>query len=73
MSVLDRAKHSAEVLRKQRARLFKAFDIYKTNVKYGIEQESEEQHTEIIVWYQKCLDLDYEAINNPPEKVVRYL
>ena len=73
MSVLDRAKHSAEVLRKQRERLLKAFDIYKTNVKYGIEQESEEQHTEIVVWYQKCLDLDYEAINNPPVEVVRYL
>ena len=73
MSVLDRAKHSAEVLRKQRAILLKAFDIYKTNVKYGIEQESEEQHTEIIVWYQKCLDLDYEAINNQPVEVVRYL
>lgn len=73
MSVLDRAKHSAEVLRKQRSRLLKAFDIYKTNVKYGIEQESEEQHTEMVVWYQKCLDLDYEAINNPPVEVVRYL
>ena len=73
MSVLDRAKHSAEVLRKQRSRLFKAFDIYKTNVKYGIEQESEEQHTEMVAWYQKCLDLDYEAINNPPVEVVRYL
>ena len=73
MSVLDRAKHSAEVLRKQRSRLLKAFDIYKTNVKYGIEQESEEQHTEMVAWYQKCLDLDYEAINNPPVEVVRYL
>ena len=73
MSVLDRAKHSAEVLRKQRTRLLKAFDIYKTNVKYGIEQESEEQHTEMVAWYQKCLDLDYESINNPPEKVVKYL
>lgn len=73
MSVIDRAKHSQEVLRKQRVLIFKAFDIYKTNVEYGIIEETQEQHDDIISWYQKCLDLDYNAINNVPECIKRYL
>ena len=73
MSVIERAKHSVEVLRKQRAIIFKAFDIYKSNVEYGVIEESEETHNEIVSWYQLCLDLDYDAINNVPHEVSRYL
>lgn len=73
MSVIERAKHSVEVLRKQRAIIFKAFDIYKSNVEYGVVLESEETHSEILSWYLKCLDLDYDAINNVPSEVSRYL
>lgn len=73
MSVLERAKHTAEVLRKQRAKLFKAFDIYKQNVAYGLIQEDEETHNRLASWYLACLELDYDAINNYPIELERYL
>ena len=58
-------------LRSHRDSLFAAFDIYKTNVFYGIENDSDRQL--IIEWYQRVLDLDEDAINNPPQKIARYL
>lgn len=73
MNVLERANHSPEILRKKREKVFKAFDIYKQNVNYGILTESNEQHEAITLWYRKCLDLDYEAINNIPVEIEVYL
>ena len=73
MSVIERAKHTQEVLRKQRARLFKAFDIYKQNVNYGLLIESTITHNKLVNWYLLCLDLNYEAINNCPEELQKYL
>ena len=73
MKPSERAKHTPEVLRKQRARLFKAFDIFKENVNFGIIPLSDERKYEIIAWYSKCLELDYQAINNPPSEIIRYL
>ena len=73
MSVIDRANHSQEVLRKKRAKLFKAFDIYKENVNYGIIVETQETHDKLVVWYNACLELDYNAINEYPEEIERYL
>ena len=73
MKPSERAKHTQEVLRKQRARLFKAFDIYKENINYGLINETQETHDELVIWYQKCLDLDYNAINNVPNVLERYL
>ena len=73
MSVLERAYQAPEFLRKQRQRLFKAFDIYKENVNFGIESVSEERKAEIIEWYEQCLDLDFNAINNYPEELNKYL
>lgn len=60
-----------QYLRSHRDSLFAAFDIYKTNVFYGIENDSDRQL--IIEWYQRVLDLDEDAINNPPQKIARYL
>lgn len=71
--VVDRAKNSAQVLRQERARVFKAFDIYKQNVAYGVEQETQEKHNEIISWYNACLNLDRHAIENVPSEVAKYL
>ena len=71
--LLENAKRNIEVLRTQRARLFKAFDIYKSNVEYGVISETQEEHYQIVEWYQKCLDLDYNAINNYPSVLERYL
>lgn len=73
MKPSERAKHTPEVLRKQRAKLFKAFDIYKENVNYGLINETQETHDKLVVWYNSCLELDYNAINEYPEELNRYL
>ena len=73
MNIEERAKHSKEVLRAKRSRLFRAFDVYKQNVSYGLVEETTEKHEEIKSWYNKCRELDYEAINNPPQEIAKYL
>lgn len=60
-----------EELRQLRTPLLQAFDIYKSNVNYGIEADV--NRVEIITWYNSILDLDEEAINNPPEEIRRYM
>ena len=69
----DRARISPEILRMERERLFRAFDIYKANVRYGVVGESEEEHTRITEWYRKALDLDANAIRDYPIVHNRYL
>lgn len=69
----DRARISPEILRMERERLFKAFDIYKANVRYGVIGESDEEHTRITEWYRKALDLDANAIRDYPIVLNRYL
>ena len=69
----DRARISPEILRMERERLFKAFDIYKANVRYGVVGESDEEHTLITEWYRKALDLDANAIRDYPVALNRYL
>lgn len=59
-------------LRSERAKAFKAFDIYKTNVQYGIVSETEEAHARIVMWYDACLDLEAEAIRNMPKEIARF-
>lgn len=64
-------------LRSKREPYLKAYDTYKINVLYGIENIStlsgENAKSEIDEWYIKILDLDETAINNPPEKIKYYL
>ena len=62
-----------DIKRKLRSPLLKAFDVYKTNVQYGIIEETQEEHEAIIAWYHDLLDLDQTAIDNPPAKVRSYL
>ena len=69
----DRAKISPEILRMERERLFRAFDIYKANVRYGVIGESEEEHTLITEWYRKALDMDAGSIRDYPVVLNRYL
>ena len=68
-----RAEHNVEILRQKRTKLFKAFDIYKSNVEYGVINEDSEAHSRIVKWYADCLDLNFEAINTCPEEIKRYL
>lgn len=71
--LLEHAQHNLDVLRTKRARLFKAFDIYKENVNYGLIQETQETHDKLANWYRKCLDLDFNAISNCPTELEKYL
>ena len=72
MSVKERALKLPEILRNKRKLLFKAFDIYKENVAYGLDVETEQEHEDIKNWYLACLELDENAIENPPAKIIRY-
>ena len=65
------ADYDLNDLRAERVNILKAFDIYKTNVIYGIEEETHKE--EIMAWYQQILDLEEEAFNNMPEQIQRYL
>ena len=58
-------------LRELRVNILKAFDIYKTNVIYGIEEDTNKE--EILAWYQQILDLEQEAFNNIPEQIQKYM
>lgn len=71
--LIENAKHNLDYLRNQRAKLFKAFDIYKSNVEYHLIVETQETHDRIATWYNACLELDYNAIENYPCELERYL
>ena len=71
--LLNRAKNNVVVLRRKREVLFKAFDIYKSNIEYGLITETDEAHQRIASWYLLALDLDYNAITNYPPELDRYL
>lgn len=58
-------------LRAERINMLRAFDIYKTNVIYGIEEETHKE--EILAWYKDILDLKEKAFNNIPEQIKKYI
>lgn len=60
-------------IRQLREPLLIAFDIYKTNIVYGIATETEEQHQKILTWYNKLLDKEEEALQNIPEEIKYFL
>lgn len=62
-----------EQKRQLREPILSAFDIYKTNVHYGIILESQEEHSQIIDWYNALCDLDLSALQNIPENVKKYI
>ena len=72
-------KHRDDV-RRQRARYLRAFDIYKSNVLYGVDTETEEEKAAVLAWYQTLLDLpslataeDVPEFPETPEGVEKYL
>lgn len=73
-----------DYLRALRKPLLQAFDIYKSNVYYGVITETEEEHAEVLAWYAALLDIGNTnakartmtaegAIQNVPAGVRRYL
>lgn len=67
------ANESKEILRLKRRKILSAYDIYKTNVLYGTLSETEQEHAEIVAWYQRLLDLEVSAFDEVPEKIRYYL
>ena len=63
----------SEALRTLRAPLLDAFDVYKSNVYYGIITETGEQHDEVIAWYHDLCDLKESALRNVPMGVAKYV
>ena len=72
-NTIDKIIEHKNELRSMRTPLLKAFDVYKSNVAYGVEFENEEQREEIINWYNSLLQLDESAFENVPERVRYYL
>ena len=73
MDLITGSKAEKEVLRRKRKPLLEAFDIYKSNVEYGVLEETEAEHLNILAWYRLALDLDKDAIGNPPAEIEKYL
>jgi hypothetical protein len=53
--------------------LLEAFDIYKSNVVYGVDTETEFEKAELMAWYQDLLDKKENALRNVPIKIQRSL
>ena len=64
-------------LRREREKLFPAFNIYCTmknaNCLPTTYATNDIEHQEILEWYSKILDLDDEAIFNPPMQIRYFL
>ena len=56
-----------------RINILRAFDVYKINVQYGIDLENEQEHNDILLWYDGILNLDDNSINNIPDSIKKYL
>ncbi len=62
-----------DVLRSVRKDLLKAFDVYKTNVSFGIVKQTELEIAVAKKWYEKLLDLNKEAFLDIPSQIAKYL
>ena len=76
--VAREAALSPSILRAKRKKLLEAFDIYKANLTYGIDQETPAEHQAIIAWYRKLLNMENplevaEAIKDTPAEITQYL
>ena len=53
----DLILYQQDDIRRDREKFLRAFDVYKSNVLYGIITETEEEKAEVAAWYQYLLDL----------------
>lgn len=73
LMVLDETERSLAARRDYRRELLAAFDVYKQNVLYGIDEETPETRGAVLSWYRKLLDLDPAAFREIPAPVTAYL
>ncbi len=69
------ANESKEILRLKRTKLFKAFDILKTNMSVGLDTVDEYRWKLIVDWYNDCKDLKSSAFEdgNIPDEIKYYM
>ena len=65
-------------LRVMRSGYLHAFDKYRSAVSYGIVSETEEEHNDILAWYQTLLDITESGATtlsavSTPEKIKYYM
>ena len=73
LMVLDETEQSLAARRDYRRELLAAFDVYKQNVLYGIDEETPETRGAVLSWYRKLLDLDPAAFREIPAPITAYL
>lgn len=73
LTALGETKESLTARRGYRRELLAAFDVYKQNVLYGIDEETPETRGAVLSWYRKLLDLDPAAFREIPAPVTAYL
>lgn len=61
------------LLRGVRKRLLTAFDVYKSNVSFGIIEQTEVEKEIAKKWYEKLLDLEESAFTEVPSQIKKYL
>ena len=59
--------------RQIREPILKAFDVYKVNVLYGAEKETQAQKKSCLEYLQKLKDLDHSALTNVPSRIKYYM
>ncbi len=66
-------EEKTELKRQLRKPLLSAFDVYKTNVLYGVIEEEQEVNAKIKQWYKSLLNLEDEAFFQVPVEMENYI
>jgi hypothetical protein len=66
----EETKNAKRVIREK---LLTAWDIHKSNVSYGAETETEEEHAKCITWWKAICNLEDWAFEEIPEGVKKHL
>ena len=72
-AVKVQGQEKLNLLRSVRKDLLKAFDVYKTNVSFGILLQTELENAVAKKWYEKLLDLNEDAFLDIPSQISKYL
>lgn len=72
LSKIETEEIKTQLKRQFREPILSAFDIYKSNVYYGIIKETETEHNQIIAWYKDLCDLKESALINIPSKIKKF-
>jgi hypothetical protein len=72
-AVKAQGQEKLNLLRSVRKDLLKAFDVYKTNVSFGILLQTELEIAVAKKWYEKLLDLNEDAFLDIPSQISKYL